>query len=244
MVWKLDSDGYFSFALLNETTHGFFSRHRGVSLAPFDSLNISDEVGDYHPHVQANCAYIRQTLGLSYLLQCKQLHGTDFYIIENPEASIPPCDALITNLRGVGLMIKHADCQAALFYDPVNKVVAAVHAGWRGAIGKIYTKIVQVLKDKFKSRPENLLVGISPSLGKEHAEFINYRNELPESFWKYQIRPNYFDFWTLSFDELIEAGLLPHHIQMAQRCTYANKEYFSYRREKTTGRMGSVIALI
>lgn len=232
------------FDLLKETAHGSFNRRGGFSLAPFDSMNISDEVGDYLPHVQANLALIQQTFGLSHLLQSKQIHGTQIHIVKNPHAIIPPCDALITNLKGVGLMIKHADCQAALFYDPINRVIAAVHAGWRGSAGKIYTKTVQVLKDVFKSHPENLLVGISPSLGKEHAAFIHYRTELPKALWSYQVKPNYFDFWKISFDELIQAGLLPHHIQIAGQCTYDNKEYFSYRREKVTGRMGSIIALI
>lgn len=217
------------FDLLKETLHGSFTR----------ALDVGDDAFS----VQTNLAYIQQSFCLSHLLQSKQIHGTKIHIVENSCDVIPSCDALITQLKGVGLMIKHADCQAALFYDPIQSVIAAVHAGWRGSIGKIYTKTVQVLKDKFKSRPEDLLVGISPSLGKEHAEFIHYRDELPEAFWSYQVKPNYFDFWKISFDELIEAGLLPHHIQIAGKCTYTNQEYFSYRREKTTGRMGSVIAL-
>lgn len=223
--------------------HGSFSRKGGISLAPFDSLNISFDVGDNKEHVQANCHAIRQKLGLSLLLQSKQCHGTDIHVIVDPHAEIPPCDGLITHLKGVGLMIKHADCQAALFYDPIQQVIAAVHAGWKGSCGQIYTKTIQILKEKFGSRPENLLVGLSPSLGPDHAEFVNYRSEFSEAFWDYQVKPTYFDFWAISCDELKSAGVLAHHIEVARKCTYANPDCFSYRREKVTGRMGSVIAL-
>lgn len=227
------------FEILKETTHGSFSRHGGFSKAPFDSLNVSFDVGDRSEDVQANCSLIKERLGVSHLLQCEQCHGTDIHIVEDPHARIPPCDALITNMKDVGLMIKHADCQAALFFDPIQQVIAAVHAGWRGSCSRIYTKTIQVMKRKFGVCPENILVGISPSLG--NAEFIHYKQELPERFWKYQTSPDHFNFWDISFDELLAAGLMPHHIEIAKKCTYTNLEYFSYRREKTTGRMGSVI---
>ena len=87
-------------------------------------------------------------------------------------------------------------------------------------------------------------MGISPSLGPQSAEFTHYRHELPESFWAFQINPNYFNFWEISRWQLETEGILPHHIQIAEIDTRSTPEdYFSYRREKISGRHGSFIEL-
>lgn len=141
-------------------------------------------------------------------------------------------------------MIKHADCQAAIFYDPINKAIGAAHSGWRGAIAKIYTKTILAMQIHFGTDPSHLLVGISPFLGKEHAEFKNYKDEFPEEFWKYQFKPNYFDFASIAMSELKAAGILSQHVNISSHCTFSNPEaFYSYRREKSTGRHGTVIAL-
>ncbi len=141
-------------------------------------------------------------------------------------------------------MIKHADCQAALFYDPVKQAIGAAHSGWRGSIAKIYTNTIEAMQKHFGTHPKDLLVCISPFLGKEHAEFIHYKSEFPEEFWKYQIKPNYFDFAAIAMAELNHAGILSDHVNISTRCTFASSEdFYSYRREKSTGRHATVIAL-
>jgi len=96
------------------------------------------------------------------------------------------------------------------------------------------------MKNKYGSRVDNIHVCISPSLGPHDAEFLNYQNELPPSFWEYQIKPYYFDLWGISKDQLLQAGILEHHIQIAGISTLSNPEdYFSYRREKVSGRHGT-----
>lgn len=236
---------FWEFDLLkNEKTisHGSFLRMGGVSTFPYESLNVSLTIQDNESHVHANRKIIAETLHLPHLLTAEQCHGDQIHIIEETCAPIPSCDALITKLLDAGLMIQHADCQAALFYDPIEKVIAAAHAGWKGSIQKIFTKTIGKLKKEFHSKPENLLVCISPSLGPQNAEFIHYKEELPESFWSFQAAPFHFDFWEISRDELLKAGLLPHHIEIAKKCTKDSpKDYFSYRHQKPTGRMGTVI---
>jgi YfiH family protein len=225
-------------------THGTFTRHGGDSVAPFDSLNVgSSEASD--PAVEENHRRIANALKIPRLIESVQEHKDQIFLMEKLYLSHKPiADILITQLKGIGLMIKHADCQAGLFYDPEEKVVANVHAGWRGCVQKVYTKAVKAMSHRFGSKPANIFACISPSLGPCHAEFKNYRTELPSSFWPYQVKPFYFDFWAIAENELLEAGLKPHHIEIARECTYANNgDYFSYRREKVTGRMGSVIAL-
>jgi YfiH family protein len=213
-------------------THGVFLRQLDMG----SRLNESEDI------ITTNREQLKETLQLPNLHWLHQVHGTTIAPIQQHSAETP-CegDALITNVPGKALMVRHADCQATLIYDPVTRVVAAVHSGWRGSVQNIYSAVVQQLK-AYGCRAENLLVGISPSLGPQNAEFVNYRQELPEAFWDYQVRPTYFDFWSISFDQLKACGILPHHIEIARQCTVANADdFFSYRRDKSTGRHGTVI---
>lgn len=140
--------------------------------------------------------------------------------------------------------MRHADCQAALLYDPVQKAIGNVHCGWRGSILNIYEEVVMQMNALYGSQPRDILVCISPSLGPMAAEFIHFKKELPESFWKYQVKPTYFDFWEISKRQLLEVGILEKNIEIAGMCTYTNqKDFFSYRRNKLTGHHGTCIAL-
>ena len=125
--------------------------------------------------------------------------------------------------------------------DPVCRAIANVHAGWKGNAQNIYREVIERMHALFRSRPENLLVGISPSLGPDASEFVNWQSELPEFFWEFQFKPNYFNLWELSRKQLLSCGVLAHHIEIASICTYANpQDFFSYRRCKKSGRHGTV----
>jgi len=176
---------------------------------------------------------------------CKQVHGVE--IIEVSAKNIgplPPCDALMTKEAGVPLMVRHADCQAAVFYDPVKQALAVAHCGWRGSVQNIYGAVVRRLKGVYKCRSEDLRVAISPSLGPAAAEFVNFRKELPESFWRHRVTDHHFDFWAISLKQLLELGIKDSHVEIARLCTYTNSEdYFSHRRAKDTGRHGTLACL-
>ena len=153
-------------------------------------------------------------------------------------------DALITHEIGVALPILHADCQAAIFYDPITGAIANAHSGWRGSVQNIYGEVVKRLI-KMGSRPENILVSISPSLGPTCAEFVHFEKELPKEFHHFQVNPFYFDFWEISRMQLTALGILETHIEIAEICTHTHeKEFHSYRRDKTEKRNATVIALI
>jgi polyphenol oxidase len=232
--------------------HGVFTRHGGVSRPPYASLNVGWSNGDQPEAVRHNLNLVRNTLGLKSLLGTNQLHGATIHVIDasvvaSAKASTTllqtlPGDALVTRLRGIGLLIKIADCQAVFLVDPVREVIANVHCGWRGNVGNILGKTVRVLEGEFGCRPADLLAAISPSLGPCCAEFRDFRRELPEAFWDCQPTPTYFDWWAISRRQLLEAGLQPHNIEFAGRCTVCEQEhFFSYRAEKMTGRMAAVI---
>jgi len=153
-------------------------------------------------------------------------------------------DGMLTEKKGVGLLIRHADCQAAIFYDPIQKALANVHCGWRGSIQNIYKKTIQKMEHLYGTRPSDLHVCIGPSLGPQSAEFIHFRTELPNHFWPFQVRPTYFDFWAISEEQLASAGVPPSQIEIARLCTYENPSLlYSYRRNKLTQRHGTLAAM-
>ncbi len=235
-------------AALRGVTHGVFTRQGGVSGGPYHSLNVSRAVGDLPMNAEENRRRIQQALGLNGLANASQVHGIEAIIASGPPESpgtTPEADILITARPGLGLLIKQADCQAVMFHDPEHRVVAHAHCGWRGQIAGILAATVNHLARHFDSRPEALQAAIGPGLGPCCAEFKNFREELPPEVWKYQVRPNYFDLWQLSFDQLKAAGLKPGNIEVAGLCTRCRAEdFFSYRRDGTTGRQAAVIALL
>jgi purine-nucleoside/S-methyl-5'-thioadenosine phosphorylase / adenosine deaminase len=225
--------------------HGVFLRHGGVSQPPFGALNVKEGLGDADQNVQTNLQRVQRTLGADRLICATQVHGRELAEIDSVKsAERPVCDGLFTSEPGIGLIIRQADCQAAIFYDPRHHAVACVHSGWRGSVQNIYAETVRRMSNRYQSRPEELLVCISPSLGPDRAEFVNYRTELPEAFLEFQIRPNYFDFWEISRRQLIESGVQPSRIEIAQICTYnAPADFFSYRRDGVTGRHSTAVVL-
>ncbi len=234
-------------AAFKELRHGFFTRLGGRSAAPFDSLNLSLSVGDRKEAVQENRRLARQALELASLADAVQEHGRQEAVVaENPGGAAGQgqvADILLSGRSGVGLLIKQADCQAVLIYDPGRRVLANVHCGWRGQVQNVLAAAVQKLVERFGCRPAELYAAISPSLGPCCAEFRHFRQEFPPEFWSYQVRPGYFDLRRLSRDQLLAAGLKPEHLDPAGLCTRCGAEFFSYRREGVTGRQGSVIGL-
>jgi YfiH family protein len=230
--------------------HGMFTRLGGVASPPFASLNLSFGVGDSPERVFENRRLIKQCLGLEYLVSANQVHGDQVIIAEDilQDIEFTGFDSLITSQRGVGLLIQQADCQAVLLHDSVQQVIAAVHSGWRGSTLDITGRTVSMMEKQYGVQPADLRAVISPSLGPCCAQFTNYRLELPKSFHSMQVKPGYFDFWEITRNQLIEAGLCGENIETAEICTMCSSDFFSYRRavqqrNGITGRNGSVISL-
>jgi YfiH family protein len=252
---RIEKDGieWLEFELFQEIPwirHGSLTRHGGVSEGVFNSLNVGYDIGDPAENVTENLRRAAEALGIEQkIIFGNQQHGIEVVrITSKPSASIdytlPECDGFITNLARIPIMIKHADCQAALFIDPINRAIGAAHAGWRGSVQNIYKSVVHKMANAFGSKAENLLIAISPSLGPNASEFIHYKKELPEAFWEFQIKPNYFDFWAISLDQLKALGIRSDHIQVAELCTFNDPiDFFSYRRQNKIGRHGTIIQL-
>jgi len=214
------------FQEFSDLRHAIFLRQSGL----FDPIS--------------NKGKIQEFLGCPQLITSHLVHGKRV-----EEASflqeIIECDGLVTQKNELGLLVTHADCQAAIFFDPVQRAIGCVHAGWRGNVQNIYEETVKKMGNLYGSKASDLLVGISPSLGPCCGEFVNYQKELPESFLPFQVKPLYFDLWEVARFQLRQAGILPHHIEMASECTRCNStDFFSYRRQKEVGRHGTVVFLV
>jgi hypothetical protein len=231
--------------------HAVFTRNGGVSAPPFASLNVSYDTGDDNARVTENLRRIQNAMALPDLIYARQSHGSTVAVLhQHPESSpgsnYPLCgvDGLITRVPGLLLVVKVADCQAILLYDPNKGVAANVHAGWRGSVQNIPGKAVQLMGVHFGCRPCDLIAAICPSLGPCCAEFRNWRQELPSSFSRVRLENDHFDFWAVSRYQLEAAGLLPDNIEVAGLCTRCHPEiFYSYRAEEQTGRFAAVIGI-
>lgn len=232
-----------------QIVHSVFTRRGGVSNHPFDSLNVSFATGDEEICVAENRNRIVNVLDRnSQSVFLDQVHGDDIVVLEDNKAEIPflKADGVITDVKGKLLVIQIADCQSVMMFDPENNVIANVHAGWRGSVKNIVGKCVDIMRESFGTNPEHIVAGISPSLGPCCAEFVNYKKELPESVWKYKEKDSFnFDFWELSFYQLLQKGVKANNIENMNICTKCfSKTFFSYRKEKLTGRFACAIGLV
>ncbi|NIO10891.1 MAG: peptidoglycan editing factor PgeF, partial [Deltaproteobacteria bacterium] len=149
-------------------------------------------------------------------------------------------DGVISDVPGLWLRVVTADCVPLLFYDGIKQVGGAVHAGWRGSLARISEKTLQLMQGAFGSRPEDVSVGIGPSIGPccyEVGEEVI--DALSKEFigWDSWVSKNgnqkgYLDLRKMNRELLVQAGVLEDHIAVAGLCTYCQPElFFSYRRD-------------
>lgn len=180
--------------------------------------------------------------GRSYAVFADQIHTDVILDVNERLAEAPKCDAFITRQNSLPLLIKIADCQAALIMDPVSKTIAAVHNGWRGSTYNILGKTIRRLKETHDADPANLRIGISPSLGPCCAEFTDPRNELPAFVHRY-IQGSKVDFWQLSQDQCTLEGVPKAQIEIARKCTRCGGSEFFSHRNGNAERMAAFIML-
>ena len=264
----VDGIEYFYVEALERTglaIQGFSSRVGGVSAWPYASLNQGLHVGDDPQRVMENRHHLFAALGLSFSCSVvpAQVHGDLVHLASRQDAgagtdrletAIPDCDALITNETGLPLVTHHADCAALLILDPEKRAVGLAHAGWKGTVKKIGVRTIEEMGRAFGTRPQDCLVGISPSIGpccyevdapvlEQFAAAFDYFAEL------IQPRPNrraVLDLWQANRRPLLEIGVREESIFVSRLCTCCREQhFFSYRREAggITGRMAAFIML-
>ncbi len=187
----------------------------------------------------------------------RQTHSDRVVVVtsENYKSTIDDTDALITNEPGLFICVQTADCVPILLFDPQNKVVAAIHAGWKGTISKIAKKTVQQMTETFGCNPDDIVAGIGPSIhmhayevGPEvvaavEASFSNYPALLKPSMNEGKA---YFDLWEANQTVLMESGISEKNIELMGLCSFEQADlFYSARRDGAdTGRMVSGIKLV
>ena len=187
----------------------------------------------------------------------RQTHSDKIALVtsENLKNTVADTDALITNESGIFICVQTADCVPILLFDPEKKVVAAVHAGWRGTVAKIVAKTVGQMIDHFGCNPSDILAGIGPSIHMHAYEvgaevvsavresFINSSALLKPSITEGKA---YFDLWEANKSVLIESGISEENIEVIGLCSFEHADlFYSARRDGIdTGRMVSGIRLL
>lgn len=230
--------------------HGVFPRTAFNTGDRRVSFNIGNNCGDPEAVVKQNRQRMLRCFGRPLGVFARQVHGTEVGVVSTTAVSTGQGlvrvngDALATAQRDNALVIQVADCQPVLIADPIKKAVANVHSGWRGSIDNIIGRTIDVLVTQLGCRPQHMIAAIGPSLGPCCAEFVNFRKEIPTRYWKYRRAGDLFDFWRLSIDQLVEAGIPLAAISVAGICTRCNQHlFFSYRGQKDAGRFAAVIGI-
>ena len=238
--------------------HGFTCRVGGTSDLTPGGLNMALHVGDDPHKVLQNRQKAAAAMGfdLTRTATCAQVHGTVLAKVTEAEAgrgalelatTIPGTDGLLTDCKNLSLMLFYADCTPVLLVDTESSAIAVLHAGWRGSVGRIAQKGVQAMHDWYGTRPEAIVAGIGPSIGPccyEVDDKVRDQAKGFEACFAPHGEGHYLlDLWELNRRQLVEAGVKPENISVAEVCTCChNDDYFSYRREKgKTGRLAAVL---
>jgi YfiH family protein len=193
----------------------------------------------------------------SWTLSVKQVHGTEALVVDRALTStdrfVGGWDALITDQPGVMVAVRTADCVPILIHDPKRHVVAAVHAGWRGAVAGIVPKTLALLESRFGSCLEHVRISIGPSAGVccyEVDEPVLTRldggfPELTKVVRTLDGGKTHLDLKALVKEQAQAFGAAPKSITTVNLCTICHEDlFFSYRREKkVNGTMVSAIGL-
>jgi len=236
----------FIFKRFPEIVFGF-STKIGPNAKPPYYFNLSYSVSDEKEIVDSNRALFFNELGLNKKIVSyqKQVHEDKINTIST-SGSCGESDALITRKKNLGLAISSADCPAIFIYDPIQKVIAAVHSGWRGTEKKILRKTIQKLKSDFNSDESNLICYIGPSISQKNYEVSE---EVALKFDKEFILKNenkfYLNLSGANYKMLIEEGVKRTNIQISGLCTFEYENLLhSFRRDsQKSGRALGVIAM-
>lgn len=236
--------------------HGFSTRHGGVSQGDCASLSFSYQK-EAEAVVDENFRRFCDANAMPFesLVLTHQTHTANVAIVNNSYAehgrdrTLRETDGVVTAAENLGLVCFTADCVPLLLVDPQAKVIAAVHAGWRGTVQSIAAHAVQKMVEE-GADPAHILAAIGPSIGPCHFEV---GQEVAEEFAARfgaklplkEHRPGHsmVDLWQANRLVLLEAGVPNDRIFTANICTFCNNsDYFSHR--YTNGRRGSLIAAI
>jgi YfiH family protein len=246
-------------AALPNIRHGFFTRQGGVSVGLYASLNCGPGSGDAPEKVFANRAIVAGTLGAApgALVTAHQIHSNRAVIVEKPwtHKDAPQADALVTNRPGIALGVLTADCLPILLADNERKIIAAAHAGWKGAFDGIIEATVEAMR-KLGANSESITAAIGPGIAQHSYEVgpeffgrFMQRDMLNRDCFLPALRQDHhlFDLKAYAKKRLQSAGVFQVTVLENDTCAEEEK-FFSWRRtclrkEKSYGRQISAIMI-
>ena len=223
--------------------------------APY-SFSLALHTQENPKDILENRAYFKEQYPNMSFIVANQTHSDNIHVVkenketgwEKLEDAIQNCDALISNQKNIMLTILTADCVPILLFDPIQNIIGAVHAGWKGTEQEIVKKTVKKMQSDFNSDPKNIIAGIAPSIGKCCYEvdwnvaqhFENIENAYTQKDDKYML-----DLPHINKTQLLKVGLKDENIELSSICTACEVDrYFSYRKEQgCSGRFMSMIGL-
>ena len=255
---------YYTFPALDglaDVRHGFSTRLGGVSEGIFASMNLSFTRGDDPAAVRENFDRFCAAIGVEAdrVVVSAQTHTANVKCVTaadcgrgiTREKEYTDVDGLITNEPGVVLCTQYADCVPLFFADPVRRVVATSHAGWRGTAAGIAAVTVEKMAAEYGCDPADIVVGIGPSIG--HCCF-EVDSPVYDVFCQVAVFDDtcytddgggkyHIDLWQVNRRWLMKAGVLPEHITVTDLCTRCRPDIF-WSHRKTGNDRGSLAAFI
>lgn len=227
-----------------ELPHGFSLRWRRRDATGSKPYGLA-------AHAKSDFQDLANRLGTSDVVCMQQVHGTELTIVSAPMDETPVCDGLFTRRKDIALVVQTADCVPLLMWDPDQNVVAAVHAGWRGTLGRIAEKAADMFRSCFSSRPESIYVALGPAIGpccyEVGPEVVDaYARQLTSFDGLFSMGPRgrqHLDVIEANRRQLVASGISEDRIFSSGMCTSCDNGFlFSYRKEgKGTGRLyGSI----
>lgn len=228
----------------------FTDRWGGVSAVPYEELNLGGAVGDDPEAVRHNRAAVAKNLGIdpARVVWMNQVHGRDVAVVDGPWADreeIPAVDAVVTARRGVALAVLTADCTPVLLADPVAGVAAAAHAGRPGMVAGVVPAAVEAMV-ALGARPDRIVARTGPAVcGRCYEVPADMRADVaavePAAYAETSWGTPAVDVTAGVHAQLDRLGV--HDREQSPVCTRESGDHFSYRRDRTTGRLAGYVWL-
>ncbi len=188
----------------------------------------------------------------SVVVYAKQSHTDNIVFItdETDKYFYEDVDGFITKRKDIVLMTQYADCLPVFLYDKVNDIIGVCHSGWKGSFKGIGIKAVDMMNEKYGSKPENIIIALGIGIQCKNyevgEEFYNqfrekFDNELIENSFKFINGKWHFGNIEFNKTRFLRKGVLPENIIVSDECTYENSRFNSFRREKNKNRNAGII---
>lgn len=248
--------------MLIKKPSGFFvlpklSRQKGLihSFSSTEFGNMSFNYGSKTEVLKNRSNFVKSVVSQKVpIISLHQNHSTSIFYLHQDNLNLVAesekitGDGLITNLKGVSLLIKTADCLPIIIFDPKKKVVALLHAGWEGVVGKIFLQALLLMINQYQAQIDDLYVGIGPAICQNC--YTKERGSLFSSLPEWQpfiiqkkdlLQVDLIGFTINCFKKI---GFCANQIEISQVCTQENKNFFSHRRSQRMGQPETRFATI